>query len=94
MNSIGFRKTFQIIASYYQIRKPEADSEDTNIDNFFKVILESKCSPDDSFLTVFLQFLVRMRTLNTLSKPKGSQEEGGTIQRIQNQQNKLLHVIL
>jgi len=39
MNSIGLRKTFEIISCYYDIRKPEVDNEDKNINIFFDVIL-------------------------------------------------------
>ena len=54
----------------------------------------TNCSPENSFLTVFLQFLVRMRTLNTLSKPKSSEEEESAVQRIKKEQKQIFDLIL
>lgn len=39
MNAVGFRRTFQIIAAYFEVRKPETDSEDCNVDAFMNAVL-------------------------------------------------------
>lgn len=74
MNAIGFRRTFQIIAAYFEIRKPEVDDEDCNVKEFMSTML-AKPHEEGSFLDFLLQFLVRMRRLSTVCKLKGNEEQ-------------------
>lgn len=39
MNDIGLRRTFQVISTYLEVMKPEADQEDPNIKTLFEYIL-------------------------------------------------------
>lgn len=92
MNAIGFRRTFQIIAAYFEVRKPETDSEDCNVAEFMNTML-AKSHESLSFLDFLLQFLVRMRRLSAVCKLKGNEEQKSGEERVRKEQNEMLGLL-
>lgn len=92
MNAIGFRRTFQIIAAYFEVRKPETDSEDCNVAEFMSTML-AKSHESLSFLDFLLQFLVRMRRLSAVCKLKGNEEQKSGEERVRKEQNEMLGLL-
>lgn len=74
MNAIGFRRTFEIISVYFEIRKPETDDEDCNVKEFMGTML-GKSHESLTFLDFLLQFLIRMRKLSAICKLRGDEEQ-------------------
>ena len=86
MNAIGFRRTFQIISAYFEIRKPETDNEDCNVNEFMNTVLRMS-HEELSFLDFLLQFLVRMRKLSAICKLKGNEEQKHGEARVRKEQH-------
>lgn len=86
MNAIGFRRTFDIISIYFEIRKPETDDEDCNVREFMDTMLR-KSQESLSFLDFLLQFLIRMRKLSSICKLKGNEEQKEGEGRVRREQH-------